>query len=129
MAIQPSEEQWLLVVQIFRACRARRGARGRHDRKFLEALHHLGVYKLSWRELPARFGNWNSVWKRYWRWRRLGAFDSFLAVLAQQSQTADLVEIFKVPGACGHLGGKDEPALNQQGLDRAVGPPFLRSSP
>jgi transposase len=128
MATQPSEEEWLLVVRIFRACRARRGVQGRHDRKFLEALHHLAVYKLSWRELPATFGNWNTVWKRYWRWRRLGAFDSFLAALSQRSQTAHLVEIFRVPGACGHR-AKDEPSLNQQELDRAVGAALLRSTP
>jgi transposase len=128
MATKPSEEEWLLVVQIFRACRTRRGVQGRHDRKFLEALHHLAIYKLSWRELPAGFGNWNSVWKRYWRWRRLGTFDSFLAALAQRSQTAHLAEIFRVPDACGHR-GKDEPSLKQQEPDRAVGPALLRSTP
>jgi transposase len=126
MATQLTEEQWGLLVKIFRASRARRGMRGRDDRKFLEALHHLGAHNLSWRELPAEFGNWNSVWKRYWRWRQLGAFDSFLAVLAQQSETAHLVETFKVTGSCGDFGGRNEPSLNQQGLDRAVWPPFRR---
>jgi transposase len=121
MATQLTEEQWLLLVKVFRASRARRGARGRDDRKFLEALHHLGAHNLCWRELPAEFGNWNSVWKRYWRWRQLGACDSFLAILAQLSETAHLVEIFKAAGRV------DEPSLNPQGLDRAVGPPFLRS--
>jgi transposase len=121
-----SEEQWLLVVEIFRASRARRGAKGRHDRKFLEALHHLGLHKLSWRELPARFGNWNSVWKRYWRWRQFGAFDSFLTALAERSETAHLADMFRAPADYGPL-GKDERSQPRRRLDQAVGPTFPRS--
>ena len=33
------EEGWALLIEIFRACRSRRGDKGRNDRKFLEVLH------------------------------------------------------------------------------------------
>ena len=48
---------------------------GRDDRKFLEALHHFTVHNITRRALPARFGSWHSVWKRFWRLSPLGAFD------------------------------------------------------
>ena len=43
-----TEDDWAIVLQVFRAVRSRRGDKGRDDRKFLEALltfygpqHHL----------------------------------------------------------------------------------------
>ena len=59
-----TDEDWEHVVEIFRACRSRRGDKGRDDRTFLEALHYFAVHNITWRALPATFGRWNSVWKR-----------------------------------------------------------------
>jgi transposase len=39
--------------------------KGRDDRKLLEALHYFAVHNITWRALPAEFGNWKSVWKRF----------------------------------------------------------------
>src|ERR1700680_4777859 len=76
--------------------RARAGAtRGgtRDDRKFLEALHFFTVHNITWRALPAEFGNWNSVWKRFWRLSQRGVFEAMLAILAGLSGTAHLVQM------------------------------------
>jgi len=51
-----------MVVQVFRAVRSRRGDKGRNDRRFLEALHSFTLHNITWRALPAEFGNWNSLW-------------------------------------------------------------------
>ena len=37
-----TDADWTQVVEIFRACRSRRGDKGRDDRKFLEAMHYFG---------------------------------------------------------------------------------------
>ena len=57
-----TEEDWATVLELFRACRSRRGAKGRNDRIFLEALPYFAVHNITWRALPEAFGNWNSVW-------------------------------------------------------------------
>ena len=62
MLTRMTDEDWERVVQVFRACRSRRGDKGRNDRLFLEALHYFCVHNITWRALPAEFGNWNSVW-------------------------------------------------------------------
>src|SRR3954454_8126160 len=49
-----TEGDWAAVVKLFRACRSRRGGKGRHDRKFLEALHYFTVHNITWRALPRR---------------------------------------------------------------------------
>jgi transposase len=89
-----SEEQWTLVVDVFRAVRSRRGDKGRDDRRFLEALHYFSVHNITWRALPKEFGPWNTVWKRLWRLSQTGTFEAFFQALAGCSQTAGLIQMF-----------------------------------
>jgi len=83
-----------LCFKTFRAVRSRRGDKGRDDRKFLEALHYFSVHNITWRALPAEFGEWNSVWKRFWRLSRSGVFEAFFEALAATSGSAGLVQMF-----------------------------------
>jgi len=88
------------------------GDKGRDDRKFLEALHYFSVHNITWRALPASFGNWNSVWKRFWRLSQSGVFEAFFEALAAMSTTAHLVQMFDSTvvrahvSAAGAKGGK-----------------------
>jgi transposase len=56
MLTQMSDADWEIVVAAFVAARSRRGDKGRDDRKFLEALHYFTVHNITWRALPAEFG-------------------------------------------------------------------------
>jgi transposase len=94
MLTRMSDEDWIVAIGLFRACRSRRGDKGRNDRKFLEALHYFTLHNITWRALPPEFGNWNSVWKRFWRLSRVGVFEAFFDALAATSQTAHLVQMF-----------------------------------
>jgi transposase len=94
MLTQMSDEDWTNVLVVFAASRSRRGDKGRDDRKFLEALHYFTVHNITWRALPAAFGNWNSVWKRFWRLSQSGVFEAFFDALAGLSGTAHLVQMF-----------------------------------
>lgn len=94
MLTRMTDEDWERVVQVFRAVRSRRGDKGRDDRTFLEALHYFCVHNITWRALPHAFGNWNSIWKRFWRLSRAGVFEAFFDALAAMSQTAHLVQMF-----------------------------------
>jgi transposase len=89
-----TEDDWATVLRVFTASCSRRGAKGRNDRRFLEALHYFTVHNITWRALPERFGNWNSVWKRFWRLSRAGVFEAFFDALAALSDTAHLVQMF-----------------------------------
>src|SRR5437763_15397362 len=89
-----SEADWEVALAVFRAALPCRGDKGRNDRIFLEAVHYFAVHNITWRALPAEFGNWNSVWKRFWRLSRAGVFEAFFDALAAMSQTAHLVQMF-----------------------------------
>ena len=107
-----TEQDWTIVLQVFEASRSCRGDKGRDDRKFLEALHYFIVHNVTWRALPAQFGHWNSVWKRFWRLSRTGTFEAFFDALAAMSETAHLVQMFDSTvvrahvSAAGAKGGK-----------------------
>jgi transposase len=132
MLTRMSEDDWAVVVRLFRACRSRRGDKGRNDRKFLEALHYFTVHNITWRALPAQFGNWNSVWKRFWRLSRAGVFESFFDALAATSPTAHLVQMFDSTVVRAHVsaaGAKGGRTLRHSGARAAVSRPRSTSRP
>ena len=98
-----SEADWDVVVTVFRSVRSRRGDKGRDDRKFLETLHFFTVHNITWRALPAEFGNWNAIWKRFWRLSRAGVFEAMFDALAATSANAHLVQMFDSTTARAHV--------------------------
>src|SRR4051794_26067939 len=119
MLTRMTDEDWEIVVQVFRAVRSRRGGKGRDDHTFLEALHDFAVHNITWRALPAASGNWNSIWKRFWRLSQAGVFEAFFDALAATSRTAHLVQMLDSTvvrahvSAAGAKGGQDGQALGR----------------
>ena len=89
-----TEQDWRITLEVFDAVQSSQGEPGHDDRKFLEAIHYFAVHSITWRALPEEFGNWNSVWKRFWRLSRSGVFEAFFQVLAECSETAHLIQFF-----------------------------------
>ena len=103
MLTRMTERDWAVVLEVFQAARSQRGDKGRDDRRFLEALHYFTVHNITWRALPAEFGNWNSVWKRFRRLSRAGVFEAFFQALAGLSRTAHLVQMFDSTAVRAHV--------------------------
>ena len=126
-----SEQDWAVALEVFRAARSRRGDKGRDDRRFLEAIHFFTVENVAWRRLPAEFGNWNSVWKRFWRLSNAGVFEAFFQMLAEHSPTA-LVQMFDSTVVRAHVsaaGASGRPLSIQKPLSRAAKWVFGRYGP
>jgi transposase len=70
-----SDEQWALVAGLMPRPSATGGGRWRGHRQIVNGL----LWKLrtgaQWRDLPARYGPWQTVYDRFSRWRRDGTFD------------------------------------------------------
>lgn len=94
MLTRLTDEDWAVLLAAFTAARSGRGQPGRDDRKFLEALLYFSVHNVTWRALPAEFGHWNSVWKRFWRLSQAGAFEVFFQLLAETRAKPELVQMF-----------------------------------
>lgn len=123
MLTRMTEDDWLIVLEVFDAAQSRQGEPGHDDRKFLEALHYFTVHSITWRALPAEYGNWNSVWKRFWRLSRSGVFEAFFQLLAETSKTAHLVQMLDSTVVRAHVsaaGAKGGSKIRRSAV-RAVG--------
>ena len=132
MLTRMRDEDWAAVLRVFEAARSRRGDKGRNDRRFLEALHYFSVHNVTWRALPAEFGNWNSVWKRFWRLSQSGVFEAFFEALAAMSATAHLVQMFNSTVVRAHVsaaGAKGGRKIRRSAARAAASRPKSTSRP
>ncbi len=58
------------------------GRSGADNRLFMEAVLWMARVGAPWRDLPARFGAWNSVFRRFRRWAQKGVFDRLFAAFS-----------------------------------------------
>ena len=63
----------------------------RDHRQVIEGIVHRYRCGLAWRDLPARFGPWQTVWKRHQRFCVDGTWDKILtAVLVNADAVGDI---------------------------------------
>lgn len=70
-----SDAAWERVAPILPGKSGDRGVTAKDNRRFLEAVLWRVRTGLPWRDLPADFGNWNSVFQRFRRWVHAGVFE------------------------------------------------------
>ena len=51
------------------------GVTAKDNRRFVNAVLWIAKSGAPWRDLPERFGNWNSVWRRFDRWASKGVWE------------------------------------------------------
>lgn len=75
-----TDEQWALLAELL----PRNGARGgqwKDHRTILNGIFWILRTGAPWRDLPRRYGPWQTVYDRYNRWCREGLFEKILEAL------------------------------------------------
>ena len=67
-----SDSDWERIKDLLPGRPGQTGWLGVDNRRFIDALLWIAKTGAPWRDLPERFGNWNSVWRRFDRWARKG---------------------------------------------------------
>jgi transposase len=70
-----SDEKWERVAPLCAGKVGDPGRSGEDNRLFLEAVLWIARTGSPWRDLPAAFGSWNSIFKRFRRWALKGTFE------------------------------------------------------
>lgn len=77
-----SDKQWKRVAPLLPGKVGDPGRSGEDNRRFLEAVLWIARTGSPWRDLPAEFGKWNSVFKRFRRWTVNGVFAAIFTTLS-----------------------------------------------
>jgi len=77
-----NDAQWERLAPLLPGKEGDPGRSGADNRLFLEAVLWVARTGVPWRDLPAYFGKWSSVWKRFRRWALKGVFEKIFKELS-----------------------------------------------
>ena len=78
-----TDEMWERIEQLMPGKATDPGSTAADNRLFLEAVLWRARTGSTWRTLPERFGNWNSVFQRFRRWGRSGVCERVFNALSE----------------------------------------------
>jgi transposase len=76
-----SDADWQRVQHLLPGRPGQTGWLAKDNRLFLDAVLWIAKTGAPWRDLPERFGNWNSVWRRFDRWSQKGTWHAVFEAL------------------------------------------------
>lgn len=76
-----TDSQWEAIRDLLPGKAGDPGGTATDNRLFVNAVLWIARTGAPWRDLPERFGKWNSVFQRFRRWCRSGVWDGIARVL------------------------------------------------
>ena len=70
-----TDSDWEAIGTVIQQNKSKRGRPGSDDRLFDEAILYIARTGTPWRDLPADFGPWQTVYKRFRRWEANGLWE------------------------------------------------------
>ncbi len=113
-----SDEEWRLFEPFVAASSPQGGRPANNHRRVLDAIFWIARTGAPWRDLPAEFGNWNSVWRQFRRWSQSGIWDVMLQGFSDGGGDADLLQMIDSTTIRAHrCAGGIKGGLKIRGLD------------
>jgi transposase len=78
-----TDEQWERLELLLP--KPKRGPHPRDRRRLLNGILWIHATGAQWRDLPERYGPWETVASQFYRWVRAGVWQTVLAALQQQA--------------------------------------------
>ena len=122
-----SDAEWKRIEELLPTQPGPRSKRG--DREFVNAVIWRVRTGVPWRDLPERFGAWQTIYNRFSRWAKRGVWERLFKELAIEVDDAgslvDATVVRAHQDAAGGKGGAEEIILG--GLEEAFRPRSTRS--
>lgn len=81
-----SDVQYERIKELLPGKSTDRGVTAKDNRLFVDTILFVRNTGIPWRDLPERFGNWNSVYQRFNRWSKNGVWNRIAAALIEFDQ-------------------------------------------
>ena len=109
-----ADDDWKRIEDFLPGRAGDPGVTAKDNRLFVNAVLWIAKTGAPWRDLPERFGPWNSVWKRFDRWAKKGVWKRVFQALQDPDLEWVIIDSTVVRAhqhAAGKKGGK-EPRLS-----------------
>ncbi len=115
-----SDGEWARIEPLLPSSAGRRGHPYRDHRQVVEGIVYRLRFQMPWRELPAEFGPWQTVWKRHRRFCTDGTLTQILACL--QAETERVAAAARL-ASCPEAQQRPKPAESYRPADPAATQP------
>lgn len=115
-----TDEQWNAIRDFLPGKEGDPGATATDNRLFVNAVVWIAKTGAPWRDLPERFGNWNSVFQRFNRWCKTGVFPTIMEKL-HDSDLGVLLLDSTIIRAHQHAAGAEGSSAEAEALGRSRG--------
>jgi len=100
-----ADEAWDRIKHLLPGRPESPGTTGHDHRTFVNAVLWIARTGAPWRDLPERFGHWNSIFQRFNRWAKRGVWDRVMKALGSDADLEWLILDSTVIRAHQHAAG------------------------
>jgi transposase len=79
-----ADADWDRIKDLLPGLPGSHGGIAEDNRRFVDAVLWIARTGAPWRDLPERFGNWNSAWRRFDRWCSKGVWARVMEALQDE---------------------------------------------
>lgn len=125
-----SDKSWALIAPHTIGNKGTWGGNAKDTRLFINAVFWILRTGAPWRDLPPDYGNWNTVQRRFCRWRDKGIWERILEALIDEPDyewlMIDASHVKVHPHAAGAVGGNQDMERTKGGLIPRYTWPWMR---
>ena len=125
-----TDEAWALIKPNTIGNKGTWGGNARDTRQFINAVFWILRTGAPWRDLPPDYGNWNTVQRRFCRWRDKGIWEKLLEALIDEPDfewlMIDASHVKVHPHAAGAEGGNQQMSRTKGGSTPRYIWPWMR---
>lgn len=86
-----TNEEWERIEEMFPAERTgKKGRPAKNNRNMLNGMLWIARSGAQWRELPERYGPWQTVYSRFRKWQEIGIWENIFHMLSSDADKENL---------------------------------------